>query len=103
MKRHVITVLGRSCTIVTEKDEAFMRRIEEKINKELKSLRVSMPHADLIDLSIVYLFLLYERIDNLENMVRKMKSASEQAKRIIHILKTEIGKELTNLNRHNKI
>ncbi|MCX7705834.1 MAG: cell division protein ZapA [bacterium] len=103
MKRYRITVLGRNCTIATDKDEVFMKKIENKINEELQNLRLSMPHADVLDLVIIYLFLLYEKIDSLEKKVMKMEGASSEAKRIIRSLQMEINKELTNLTRGNKI
>ncbi len=80
-----------------------MQRVEAKINEDLKGLRLSMPHADFLDLCVVYLFLLYERIDYLETAVAKMKNSSVEAKKIIHSIKLQISKELTNLSRGNKI
>lgn len=103
MKRYRITILGRSCNIATQKDEAFMQKIEARINEDLRNLRASMPHADMLDLFIIYLFLLYERIDNLESRIEKMKDSSIEIKRIINSLRSEIAKELTNLTKGNKI
>jgi len=103
MKKYRINILGRNCTIATDRDEVFMRKIESEINEKLQLLRSSMPHADYLDLCIVYLFLLSEKIDILQNTIEKMKKSSEQAKKILSSVQQEIIKQLTNSDGHNRI
>ncbi|MCM8822797.1 MAG: cell division protein ZapA [Candidatus Omnitrophica bacterium] len=103
MKRYTITVLGRKCNIATEKDDSFMKKVESKINSDLKNLQMSMPHADMIDLFVVYLLLLYEKIDVLETRQEKIKKSGNDARKIIANLEAEIARELTNLTRGNKL
>lgn len=103
MKKYKITILGRTCFIATEKDEFFMRRVETTINEEMKALQTSMPQADYLDLCIVYLFLLYEKIETMHGSIKKMEKSSLEAKRLIQNLQREIIKELTNLSVSNKL
>ncbi len=94
MKKYRINILGRNCTIATDKDESFMLRIEKEINEQLNLLKTSMPHADNLDLCIVCLFLLSEKIDTLQKSVKKMTESSLEAKRILGLLRKEITREI---------
>ncbi len=103
MKRYRLTILGRPLVVRTDKDEAYMRKIESKINKDLQDLRTKMPHADNLDLGIFYLFLLFEKIEQLQISIERMKKSSDQARQIIQNLEKEILRELTNLSSGNKL
>ncbi|MCM8764269.1 MAG: hypothetical protein NC830_02740 [Candidatus Omnitrophica bacterium] len=103
MKRYRITVLGRTCNIATEKDDSFMKKVESRINSDLKNLQMSMPHADMLDLCVVYLLLLYERIDTLEAGQEKIRRSCIEARKIISTLEWEIARELTSLTKGNKL
>ncbi|GEM_PF-950157 len=103
MKRYSITILGRKYSISAEKDEIFMRRVESLINKELGALRLSMSHADYLDIYVVYLFQLYEKMDMLESRLLKMEKSFSEAKKIVRLLQEEITRELTNLTGSNKL
>ncbi|HON05169.1 MAG TPA: cell division protein ZapA [Candidatus Ratteibacteria bacterium] len=98
MKKYQINILGRNCTIATDKDELSMRRIEKEINEQLALLKTSMPHADNLDLCIVCLFLLSERIDVLQKSIEKMKESSLKAKVILASLRKEVEREIKGLN-----
>ncbi|HOQ81728.1 MAG TPA: cell division protein ZapA [bacterium] len=98
MKKYQINILGRNCTIATDKDELSMRRIEKEINEQLALLKTSMPHADNLDLCIVCLFLLTERIDVLQKSIEKMKESSLKAKVILASLRKEVEREIKGLN-----
>ncbi|HOC03644.1 MAG TPA: hypothetical protein PKK91_09215, partial [bacterium] len=87
-----------NCTIATDKDELSMRRIEKEINEQLALLKTSMPHADNLDLCIVCLFLLSERIDVLQKSIEKMKESSLKAKVILASLRKEVEREIKGLN-----
>ena len=93
-KRYQINILGRHYTMVTDKDEMFVRSIEAEINKQLNLLKVSMPHADNLDLSILYLFLLSEKIDILQDSVEQIRELSQQAKHKLALLRKEIEQHL---------
>ncbi|HOK79978.1 MAG TPA: cell division protein ZapA [bacterium] len=103
MKKYKINILGRTCVIATDKDESFMRKIEHEINDKLQNLRLSMPHADYLDICIIYLFLLSEQIDGLQKRVEKMKASSLQAKKILHSIREEILRELTTQDMQGKL
>ena len=98
MKKYQINILGRNCTIATDKDELSMRRIEKEINEQLALLKTSMLHADNLDLCIVCLFLLSERIDVLQKSIEKMKESSLKAKVILASLRKEVEREIKGLN-----
>ncbi len=103
MKRYKINILGRTCVIATDKEEAFMRKIENEINEKLQHLRLSMPHADYLDICIVCLFLLSEQIDGLQKQVEKVKASSLHAKKILHSIREEILRELTSSAAQDKL
>lgn len=94
MKKYRINILGRNCTIATDKDEPFMRKIEKEINQHLGSLKASMPHADNLDLCIVCLFFLSEKIDTLEKSIEKTTRLSSDAKKILNLLRKDIIEEI---------
>ncbi|MCM8815357.1 MAG: cell division protein ZapA [Candidatus Omnitrophica bacterium] len=103
MKRYRITVLGRTCNIATDKDDSFMRRVESRINSDLKDLQIRMPHADMLDVCVVYFLSLYEMIDKLEARQEKIMKSCAEAKKIISTLQAEIIKELTNLTKGSRL
>jgi len=94
MKTFRIEVLRRVYTIESDKSEAMIASIEEKLNKALSDLHFQMPSVDILDLLMVYTIELLTREEEY-SLQRKEKAEKERLiQKKIAALKKRIEEEM---------
>lgn len=99
MKGYKTKILGKTYSLQSDFDEKEFRKIKKEVEDKIKHYENQYPTADKLDLLVIFVFELFEKIHTTEKKLQEEKKKCEKAKKRIEQIEKRLKEKVVNLTK----